>query len=149
MRLDTRPNGRSIELGDPILDLVRVVRVCVCDDVREFRELVRYGLEDDPAIEVVCEAPDGATCLDALESASPDVVLLDLSMPDRDGLEVIEELKSRAQHVKVVVLSGFAAARMERTVLERGADRYIEKGVPLADIRAAVHAVAKNGIGRG
>jgi DNA-binding NarL/FixJ family response regulator len=119
-----------------------MLRVCLCDDVREFRQLMRYGLEDDPAIEVICEAADGNECIEVLASAAPDVVLLDLSMPDRDGLEVIRALRERSQAVKIVVLSGFAAARMEQTVLECGADRYLEKGTPLADIRAAIREVA-------
>jgi DNA-binding NarL/FixJ family response regulator len=119
-----------------------MLRVCLCDDVREFRELMRYGLEGDPAIEVICEAADGNECIEVLASAAPDVVLLDLSMPDRDGLEVIQALRERSQAVKIVVLSGFAAARMEQTVLERGADRYLEKGTPLAEIRAAIREVA-------
>ena len=127
-----------------------MLRVCLCDDVREFRELMRYGLEDDPTIEVVCEAADGDRCIEVLESLSPDLVLLDLSMPDRDGLEVIDELRARSQAVKIVVLSGFAAARMEQTVLDHGADRYLEKGTPLAEIRAAIREVAGgNGLPHG
>ncbi|HVE69564.1 MAG TPA: response regulator transcription factor [Solirubrobacteraceae bacterium] len=119
-----------------------MVRVCLCDDVREFRDLMRFGLEADPGIEVICEAADGAQCIDAVDSQTPDVVLLDLSMPDRDGLEVIDELRSRATATKIVVVSGFAAARMEGPVLERGADRYLEKGTPLTEIRATIREVA-------
>jgi DNA-binding NarL/FixJ family response regulator len=110
--------------------------------VREFRELMRFGLDDDPAIEVCCEAADGTECIEVVKSARPDVVLLDLSMPGRDGLEVIEALLRTAPEVKIVVLSGFAAARMEQTVLARGATKYVEKGAPLAEIRAAVRAAA-------
>jgi len=120
----------------------QTVRVCVCDDVREFRELMRFGLEDDPALEVVGEAADGDESIAVVESLRPDVVLLDLSMPGRDGLEVIDELVARASRTKIVVLSGFAAARMRDTVLARGAARYLEKGTPLAEIRAAVREAA-------
>ena len=119
-----------------------MVRVCLCDDVREFRELMRFGLEDDPEIDVICEAADGAQCIDMVRESTPDVLLLDLSMPDRDGLEVIEAVKQRSAATKIVVLSGFAASRMEETVLRRGAHRYIEKGTPLAEIRAAIREVA-------
>jgi DNA-binding NarL/FixJ family response regulator len=118
------------------------VRVCLCDDVREFRNLMRYGLEDDPAIEVVGEAADGTQCVELVDSMRPDVVLLDLSMPGRDGLEVIQELRARSSETRIVVLSGFAAARMEEIVLAHGAARYLEKGTPLADIRTAIRAVA-------
>jgi len=120
----------------------KTVRVCLCDDVREFRNLMRYGLEDDPAIEVVGEAADGTQCVELVDSMRPDVVLLDLSMPGRDGLEVIQELRARSSETRIVVLSGFAAARMEEIVLAHGAALYLEKGTPLADIRAAIRAVA-------
>jgi DNA-binding NarL/FixJ family response regulator len=148
MVLVEREDESMIANPGPMIDLSPVMlRVCLCDDVREFRELMRYGLEDDPEIEVICEAADGDECIDVLATVAPDVVLLDLSMPDRDGLEVIEELRARSQAVKIVVLSGFAAARMEQTVLDRGADRYLEKGTPLAEIRAAIHEVAgRNGL---
>lgn len=115
------------------------ITVCLCDDVREFRELMRFGLSDDPRIEVVGEASDGLEAIDVVGQTRPDVVLLDLSMPGKDGLEVIEELRERSPASRIVVLSGFAAARMESVVLERGATRYLEKGTPLTDIREAIH----------
>ena len=126
-----------------------MVRVCLCDDVREFRELMRFGLQDDPTIEVICEASDGEQCIDVVGRITPDVLLLDLSMPDRDGLEVIQAVKERSATTKIVVLSGFAASRMKQTVLDHGADCYLEKGTSLADIREAVREVAarKNGDG--
>jgi DNA-binding NarL/FixJ family response regulator len=128
---------------DPPDSSRRTVRVCLCDDVREFRELMRFGLNDDPDIEVVCDAADGTQCIDVVASQRPDVVLLDLSMPGQDGLEVIEALRNQAHDVRIVVLSGFAAARMEEVVLARGASRYLEKGTPLAEIRAAIREVAR------
>lgn|SRR5688500_13364053 len=125
-------------LSGPPQSPVDTVRVCVCDDVREFRELMRFALDSDPAIEVICEASDGAECIENVAVSLPDVVLLDLSMPGRDGLEVIAALRERAPEVAIVVLSGFSAERMEEVVLAGGAARYLEKGAPLADIRAAV-----------
>jgi DNA-binding NarL/FixJ family response regulator len=118
------------------------IRVAICDDVREFRELMRFGLDDDPAIEIVGEAADGLEAVQVVGELRPDVVLLDLSMPKLDGLEVIEAVRERAPNSRIVVLSGFAATRMEQLVLERGAVRYLEKGTPLAEIREAIHEAA-------
>ena len=129
-------------LGDRSGSTRASVRVCLCDDVRQFRELMRFTLDEDPAIEVVCEAADGTQCVEIVASARPDVVLLDLSMPGRDGLEVIADLRRRAPSVAIVVLSGYSADRMADTVLEHGATRYVEKGAPLAEIRAAVREAA-------
>jgi DNA-binding NarL/FixJ family response regulator len=118
------------------------IRLAICDDVREFRELMRFGLDEDPEIVVVGEAADGLEAVEIVSKLRPDVVLLDLSMPKLDGLEVIQSLRERAPSSRIIVLSGFAAARMEALVLERGATRYLEKGTSLAEIRSAIHETA-------
>lgn len=118
------------------------IRVAICDDVREFRELVRFGLGDDPDIEIVGEAADGEEAVALVSEMRPDVVLLDLSMPRLDGLEVIDAVRDRVPEAQIIVLSGFAAARMEHVVRARGATGYLEKGSSLADIRAAVREAA-------
>jgi DNA-binding NarL/FixJ family response regulator len=120
----------------------RAIRLCLVDDVREFRQLMRFGLQEDPRIEIVGEADDGTGALDVVTSLRPDVVLLDLSMPGLDGLEVIEALRQSTPDTRIVVLSGFAASRMEQAALDRGAVVYLEKGAPLAEIRQAVHEAA-------
>jgi DNA-binding NarL/FixJ family response regulator len=118
------------------------IRLAICDDVREFRELMRFGLSEDPDIDIVGEAADGLEAVEIVSALRPDVVLLDLSMPKLDGLEVIESLRVRAPASRIIVLSGFAAARMQRLVIERGAARYLEKGTPLAEIRSAIRETA-------
>src|SRR4051794_40855241 len=115
------------------------IRVFLCDDVREFRVLLRYGLEEDPEIEIVGEAGDGRAGVDGVAETRPDVVLLDLSMPVIDGLEAIPLIRERSPKTCIVVLSGFSEDRMKRAVLDAGASAYVEKGVPLEDIAAAVH----------
>jgi DNA-binding NarL/FixJ family response regulator len=127
--------GRSADGPDHI-------RLAICDDVREFRELMRFGLSEDPDIDIVGEAADGLEAVEIVSELRPDVVLLDLSMPKLDGLEVLESLRERAPASRIIVLSGFAAARMERLVMERGAARYLEKGTPLAEIRSAIRETA-------
>jgi DNA-binding NarL/FixJ family response regulator len=118
------------------------IRLAICDDVREFRQLMRFGLAEDPDIDIVGEAADGLEAVEIVSDLRPDVVLLDLSMPKLDGLEVIDSLRERAPTSRIIVLSGFAAARMERLVIERGAARYLEKGTPLAEIRSAIRETA-------
>src|SRR4051794_26934101 len=119
-----------------------MIRVAICDDVREFRELLRFGLSEDREIEVVGEAADGLEAVSLVTALRPDVVLLDLSMPKLDGLEVIDLLRERAPESRFVVISGFAAARMEPLVRDHGATDYLEKGSSLADVRAAIHRAA-------
>jgi DNA-binding NarL/FixJ family response regulator len=120
------------------------ISVYLVDDVPELRELVKYGMEDDPDFEIVGEAGDGRSALAGIAETRPAAVLLDLSMPDMNGLEAILEIRRSDPDVAIIVLSGFSADRMGPPTLERGADRYIEKGSPMEELRDATRtAVAE------
>jgi DNA-binding NarL/FixJ family response regulator len=120
------------------------ISVFLVDDVPELRELVKYGMEGDPGFEVVGEAGDGRSAIEGIAETHPAAVLLDLSMPDMNGLEAILEIRKRDPDIAIIVLSGFSVDRMGPPTLERGADRYIEKGTPMEDLRAATRtAVAE------
>ncbi len=117
------------------------LRVFVADDVPDMRALVRFALEEDPDFVVVGEAGNGVGAVDGVAKTSPDVILLDLSMPDLDGLEVIPYVVERAPHTGIVVFSGFEAARMRGPTTSLGAHRYVEKGRPLEELRQAIREV--------
>jgi DNA-binding NarL/FixJ family response regulator len=126
----------------------RKISVFLVDDVPELRELIRLGIEDDPEFEVVGEAGDGRTALDGISETRPAAVLLDLSMPDMDGLEAIPEIRSLQPEIAIVVLSGFSADRMAAHATERGADGYVEKGTPVTELREVTRrAVAERRAG--
>lgn len=116
--------------------------VYICDDVAAMRLVVRTLLEFDDDLEIVGEAGDGSTALRELEELRPDVLVLDLSLPERDGLEVLDELQAISPATRVIVFSGYAAEQLEETALARGASRYIEKGTDLDAVAAAVREVA-------
>ena len=116
------------------------VRVFLCDDVPDIRMLMRFALEEDPTLQVVGEADDGLAAVEGIGSMQPDIVLLDLSMPGLDGLEVITRLRDVAPGTGIIVFSGFAADRMSVVALDQGADRYLEKGEPLEVVRACARS---------
>ena len=118
------------------------VRVVLCDDVSEMRKLLRYTLETDPRLEVVGEAADGREGARMIAELQPDVVLLDLSMPEMDGFEAIPTIASSAPRTGIIVLSGFSAERMREPALRNGADLYLEKGLPLDEVVSAVREVS-------
>jgi DNA-binding NarL/FixJ family response regulator len=91
---------------------------------------------------VVGEAGDGSACADKVADTGANVVLLDLAMPELDGLETIPLIRERAPDARIIVFSGFSASRFADTATALGAVRYIEKGTSLDDLRAAVHAAA-------
>ena len=120
------------------------ISVYLVDDIPELRELIKYGMEEDPDFEVVGEAGDGKSAIEGIAKTRPAAVLLDLSMPDMDGLQAIPRIREGDPDVAIIVLSGFSADRMSSHVLERGADGYIEKGTPIHELRDATRmAVTK------
>lgn len=119
-----------------------MVRIYVCDDVPELRRLMRLILEEDSRLCVVGEAGDAEAGIEGIAELQPDVVVLDLSMPGMDGLEALPLIRRASPDTSVIVFSGFTEARMATLALERGADRYIEKGEPLERVREAVHELA-------
>ena len=104
------------------------IRVVIADDVAEFRSLLRIKLVLDGRFEAVGEASDGSEAVAVCAAQRPDVLLLDLSMPEMDGLQAIAAVREASPETKIVVLSGFTAVRMHEDVLARGAHAYVEKG---------------------
>ena len=137
---------RHAGLGTAVGRDRRAVGVVLCDDMPDLRELTRYGLEQDRRLRVLGEASSAAECFDVVRTLSPDALLLDLTLPDMDGLEAIPHLREIAPQLAIVVFSGMDARRMEGRALARGADAYVEKGTSLSEIRKAVLGAAR---GRG
>jgi DNA-binding NarL/FixJ family response regulator len=119
----------------------RSIRVVLCDDVKAFRALMRYSLEDVDGIEVVGEAADGREGVRQVTELQPDVILLDLSMPECDGLEAIPTMQERSPNTRIVALSAFTADRMAEPVMARGAKAYLEKGAEICEIVATIRGV--------
>ena len=114
----------------------------IADDVAAMRNLTRIFLADEPGLEVVGEAATGSETLACVSRLTPDVLLLDLSMPDMDGFEVLIALRAAAARVAVVVFSSFDPARMRPASLELGAAAYVEKGCPPEVLVGAIRGAA-------
>lgn len=118
------------------------IGVLICDDVESMRVLLGVVVGLRPGLHVVGEAADGEQSITEAARLQPDVVLLDLSMPRRTGLDALPEIKRVAPEAKVIVLSGFAAPMLAPDVLALGAARYIEKGIDPDTIAAMIEEVA-------
>ena len=118
------------------------VRVFLCDDVADLRRLLRLTLEGEPDLKVVGEADDGLTGLLGINHTKPDVVVLDLNMPEMDGLETLEGIKLVAPETRVVIFTGFPDDGNREYAMRNGAQRFLAKGVPLTELVAAIRDVA-------
>ena len=127
---------------------MRPLKVLVADDHRLILEAVQLALGDDEGIELVGEATDGSQVLPLVGRTSPDVVLLDLSMPKMDGLTCIDQLRKRYPDVTVVVLSGQDDPETIRSALARGAKSFIAKLVDPHDLPAALRLAAQGAMYR-
>jgi DNA-binding NarL/FixJ family response regulator len=120
------------------------ISVVVCDDVPELRQLARAVLEEDGEMEVVGEASDGREAIEVIERLQPDVVVLDLSMPELDGLEAIPLIHQVAPQAEICVFSGFEEGKVAEVALSLKASRYVRKGAPLEELRSAVRELASD-----
>jgi DNA-binding NarL/FixJ family response regulator len=118
--------------------MTETISIVVCDDVPELRRLARAVLEEQGDMRVVGEAGDGREAIDVIEGLQPDVVVLDLSMPELDGLEAIPLIHQVAPDAQIVIFSGFEEGKVAEVALALKASRYIRKGAPLEDLRSAV-----------
>jgi NarL family two-component system response regulator LiaR len=116
------------------------IRVLIADDHR----LVRHGLTTFirvfPDLELVGQATNGREAVQLCEQAQPDVVLMDLVMPEMDGAAATREIRARFPDVQVIALTSFKEDEMVRGALQAGAIGYLLKDVGLDELAAAVRA---------
>jgi DNA-binding NarL/FixJ family response regulator len=115
-----------------------MIRVLVADDQRVVREGLTMVLGLLPGIEVVGAAADGDEALALAGSLDPDIVLMDLRMPRRDGVEATRLLRERHPGIRVVVLTTYSDDRSVIDALRAGARGYLTKDAGGAEIRAAL-----------
>ncbi len=105
--------------------MVKLIRVLIADDQPRARQGLRALLATCPAVEEIREAGNGKQALGLVEESQPDVVLMDVRMPEMDGLEAAHIVKARWPQVKVILLSMFGDYKAD--ALAAGADAFVNK----------------------
>ena len=129
-------------------DAAASIRVLLVDDQQLIRAGFRMILADERGIEVVGEAPDGRAALDAAARLRPDVVVMDIRMPNMDGVEATRRLTTssaspdRERRPRVLVLTTFDADEYVIEALRAGASGFLLKDVPPDDFVAAIRLIA-------
>ncbi|MEP7060065.1 MAG: response regulator transcription factor [Actinomycetota bacterium] len=120
------------------------VRVLVVDDHPAFRKALTSALRLVDDIEVAGEAGGGVAACAGAETLAPDVVLMDLSMPDLDGIGAMKRIHESRPDLPVVILTAHADPGLEREAREAGASGFLAKGTGLHDLVIVLHEAAEN-----
>jgi DNA-binding NarL/FixJ family response regulator len=117
-----------------------MITAVLADDHQIVRQGLRSLLEGEDDCRVIGEAADGLTALDMIERLQPDVAVLDVRMPDLDGLEVARRVHEKAPRTRLVVLSMYADESYVLAALRHGVVGYVLKSAATTDLIAAIHA---------
>lgn len=120
----------------------RKSRIVIAEDHTILREGLRSLLIADPDFDVVGEAGDGRAAVRCAESLSPDLVLMDLSMPRMNGLEAIKDIKKLNPKIKIVVLTVHKTEEYILATLQAGADGYVLKDASHSELLMALRNVS-------
>ncbi len=123
------------------------IRVVLIDDHDLLRQGMKTMLESEQGIEVVGEASDGNNVTQLIERTDPDVALIDIIMPNRDGIDATRDIKDAYPSIGVIVLTGHDEQQFVFDSLKAGASGYLLKSADLEEVVATVRAVAR-GAGR-
>lgn len=121
------------------------IQVVLADDHVFVRDGIKSLLENEANIEVTGEATDGLEALKIVETAKPDLLILDIRMPNMTGIEVVEKLRSQNNKVKIIMLSMHESEEYVLKSIKAGADGYLLKGSSKEEFLKAVHTVANGG----
>ena len=135
------PGGRRGELGAP--GPGAPIRLLIADDHPVVRDGLSGMLTADPGFEVLGEAADGAEAVRLAQALQPDVILMDLRMPEMDGVTAIAELARRGVASRVLVLTTYDTDSHVLSAIEAGATGYMLKDAPRAELLRAVRAAAR------
>lgn len=117
---------------------MQVIRVGIADDHKIFRKGVILSLRQYTNISFVMEAENGDDLLEQLKTNQPDIILLDLRMPGKDGIETTKEISKRYPNIKIIIITMFEDERYVSHLMENGANGYLLKNSEPAEIKKAI-----------
>lgn len=120
---------------------MKKIKVMIVDDHSLIREGLKQLLEFDGSIEVVGEASNGIECLEKIDSVHPEVLLLDINMPEKNGIEVLKKMKEKESPIKVLILTVHNELEYLTQAVDIGVDGYILKDSESSELKKAIQSV--------
>lgn len=117
------------------------IKVMIADDHSLIREGIKQLLEFDGSIEVVAQAADGNETIEVLSEVQPDILLLDINMPNMNGLDVLQELKKKRSGMKILILTVHNEVEYLLKAVDSGADGYVLKDAGSDELKDAINRV--------
>lgn len=121
--------------------MMEKIRVMIADDHSLIREGLKQLLEFDGSIEVVGEVSNGVECLERMNEYNPEVLLLDINMPEKNGIEVLKQMKADDTKIKVLILTVHNEMDYLMKAIDIGVDGYILKDSESTELKKAIKAV--------
>ncbi|AUP77677.1 response regulator transcription factor [Flavivirga eckloniae] len=122
-----------------------MINVVLADDHELVRNGIKALLEDEQGVEVIDEASDGKEALEVLTRTNPDLLIVDIRMPELNGIEVVTEVAKKHKNVKTLVLSMHDSEEYVVKAIQAGADGYLLKGASKEEFLKAITKVASGG----
>ncbi|MDZ4795257.1 MAG: response regulator transcription factor [Bacteroidota bacterium] len=121
------------------------IKIAIADDYKIFREGLKVGFSADENLEVILEADNGEELLKALETTTPDIIIMDLKMPIMDGMEATKAVRKKYPAIKVLVVTMYDDDKFIIHLMENGANGYLLKNTEPDEIIKSIYAVYENG----
>lgn len=118
-----------------------MIRILIIDDHPLIRDGVKTMLKDETALQIIGSCKTAAEALDFLANEEPDIILLDISLPDIDGLALCEKIRVTLKHVKIIGLTSTNEAGIITGLLQRGGNGYLLKNMERSELLDAIQAV--------
>lgn len=117
------------------------IKILIADDHQILRQGLRTLLEKEPDLEVVAEADNGRSTVRLARETQPEVIIMDVAMPDLNGIEATRQIISEMPKVKVIALSMYADRRFVANMLKAGASGYLLKDCASEELVRAIRVV--------
>ncbi|HOT15652.1 MAG TPA: response regulator transcription factor [Bacteroidales bacterium] len=122
-----------------------MIKIIIADDHTMFRESISKMFTMRKTVEVLAEASNGVELLALLDHFSPDMVLMDIAMPEMDGIEATKKALAKQPNLKILTLSSFGDEQYYFQMVEAGAKGFVLKNAGLSELEMAIKEVAKGG----